>query len=115
MDRNELNHRLPQVVSSIVQSVNALSRLQHLDRVYLPNRDVIVDAIGKLREIIYPGYLGKQGLTTENLPFRLGESIIELSDMLFDQVRCCLRYKEHIPGTDGDPSDCEDCDREAAK
>src|SRR5690348_11497386 len=103
MDRKELNDRLPQIVESLVASVHdaQLGRLQHLNRVHLPNRDVVIASIKLLRQLVYPGYFGNQGLTTANLPFRVGEIVLELSDMLFDQVRFALRYRESIPNGNG--------------
>src|SRR6266576_2482171 len=114
MDRKELNERLPGVVDAIAKSVLAEPNLQHLNRVYLPSRDVIVGSIERLRDLVFPGYFGKQGLTTANLPFRLGELVIELSDMLYEQVRCCLRYRRQIPGNDSNGELCSQCDHEAA-
>ncbi|MEO6434476.1 MAG: serine O-acetyltransferase EpsC [Tepidisphaeraceae bacterium] len=116
MDRKELNQQLPGLVDAIVSNVTGQHpHLQHLNRVFLPNRVEIIEAIDKLRQLVFPGYFGKQGLTTTNVPFRLGELVMELSDTLFEQVRCCLRYREQIPGTDGDNERCEYCDREAAR
>jgi serine O-acetyltransferase len=89
--------------------------LQHLNRVYLPNRDVIISAIKLLRQLIFPGYFGDQGLTSANLPFRLGEIVMELTDMLYEQIRCCLRYRANIPGSNGGDDKCETCDAEAAQ
>lgn len=114
MDRTQLNDSLPAVVQALVKSVEDAPRLQHLNRVYLPSRDVIIESIKRLRQLVFPGYFGKQGLTTQNLPFRLGELVMELSDMLYEQVRCCLRYREQIPGANGDNEQCEECDTEAA-
>jgi serine O-acetyltransferase len=114
MNRNELNEQLPRVVDSIVKSVTDHPQLQHLNRVYLPSRDAIIDAIERLRQLLYPGYFGKQGLTTSNVKFRLGELVIELSDLLYEQVRCSLRYRDQLPGTNGDDERCEKCDHEAA-
>jgi serine O-acetyltransferase len=101
MDRETLNSRLPEVVDRLVESVLAEPRLQHLDRVVLPNRDVIVQSIDILRQIIFPGYFGKQRLTHENVRFRVGELLIEVQEMLFDQVHCCLRYREETPDANG--------------
>ena len=115
MDRNDLNDRLPAVVETLTQSVMAEPRMQHLDRVLLPNRDAIISAIKLLRQLIFPGYFGNQALTRQNLPFRMGELIIELSDGLFEQVRCCLRYREKIPGTIGNDEECRHCDHDAAR
>jgi serine O-acetyltransferase len=116
MDRNDLNKKLPQLVNGIVRNVvDQHPHLQHLNRVYLPARDEIVGAIEKLRQLLFPGYFGKQGLTTDNVPFRLGELVIELADTLYEQVRFCLRYREQIPGTGGDNERCDYCDTESAR
>src|SRR5580658_3937209 len=131
MNRSQLNADMPSIVEALVRSVQAHPALQHLNRVYLPNRSEIITIIDLLQQIVYPGYFGKQGLTTENLPFRIGEVALELNDLLFEQVRCCLRYREHLVGPEGhilaeqsqtqtnsehtnsDPS-CADCDEQAA-
>jgi len=115
MDRNDLNRRLPGVVQSIVAGVLDEPTMQHLNRVLLPSRDEIIECIKRLRQLVFPGYFGKQALTTENLPFRLGELVIELSDTLYEQVRFCLRYREQIPGTNGDNEKCDYCDKESAR
>jgi serine O-acetyltransferase len=117
MNRSDLNHRLPEVVQSLVDSVMAEPRMKHLDRVYLPSRDAIIKCIDLLRQMILPGYFGKQGLTTENLVFRIGELANELTDLLYDQVRCCLRYRQGIAGENGDDRTalCATCDTEAAR
>ena len=114
MDRSELEKRLASVVDAVVKSVGGEPRMQHLNRVLLPSRDVIVECVTTLRQIVFPGYFGKQGLTTENLPFRIGELVIELTDMLYEQVRCCLRYREDLPGEDSRGARCEKCDAEAS-
>jgi serine O-acetyltransferase len=113
--RDELNARLPAVVDTVVQSVLSLPALQHLNRVALPNRDLIIDAVQKLRQLFFPGYFGKQGLTEDNVQYRLGELVNELSDLLYEQVRCCLRYRRSIPGTEDQSRRCKDCDGEAAQ
>lgn len=115
VDRNELNRHLPSVVEALVKSVTAEPRMQHLNRVLLPNRDEIIECISRLRQIVFPGYFGKQGLTTENVTFRIGELVIELSDMLFEQVRCCLRYRKSIAGDGAVSDECAECDQEAGR
>src|SRR6266566_3702581 len=117
MNRTDLNHRLPAVVQSLVDSVQAEPRMKHLDRVFLPSRDAIIKSIDLLRQLVFPGYFGKLGITTDNLAFRLGELTIELTDILYDQVRCCLRYREGIAGENADnkSSLCAECDAEAAR
>ncbi|MGA3065865.1 MAG: serine O-acetyltransferase EpsC [Tepidisphaeraceae bacterium] len=115
MDRNELNKLLPGVVDALVKSIVEEPKMRHLNRIHLPSRDAIIEAMELLRQIMYPGYFGKPGLTTENIAFRIGEVMIELTDLLYEQVRCCLRYKEQIPDPDKKDDDCEPCDKEAAR
>ena len=115
MHRNELNHRISGVVDGIVASVLKEPSMQHLNRVLLPSRDAIIESVKLLRQVIFPGYFGKHPLTSENVKFRIGELIVELSELLYVQVRCCLRYREKLPGADTRGSLCDECDREAAE
>lgn len=117
MDRQTLNDRLPAVVDKIVESVLAEPRMQHLDRVILPSRDTIVGCIDLLRQVIFPGYFGKQRLTRENVGYRVGELLIELQEMLFDQVHCCLRYREETPDRNGNGNSYpgQTCDKAACE
>ena len=113
--RDDLNARLPGVVDKLVASVHALPQMQHLNRVALPSRDAIIDAVKRLRQLVFPGYFGVHGLTAENVAFRLGDLVIDLTDLLYEQVRCCLRYRRSIPGNEDASSRCLDCDGEASR
>lgn len=115
MNRKELSKNLPDIVQAMVKSILAEPLLQHLDRVYLPSRDGIVGIILRLRQLVFPGYFGMQGLTRDNLPYRIGELVIELSESVFEQVRFCLRYAEHIAAENEGADECEECDRKAAE
>lgn len=111
--REELQARLPGVVDTLVANVLAIPSMQHLNRVVPPNRDTIIEGIKKLRQVIFPGYFGKLGLTSENVQYRLGELMTELTDLLFEQIRHALRYRNSLADCHGrQPSDC---DAEAAR
>lgn len=115
MTQQELNDRLPAIVDGLIASMDSQPNLQHLNRVFLPNRDVIIEAIKRLRQLVFPGYFGKQGLTHSNVRIRIGELALELSDMLFEQVRCCMRYRQQLPGTESEGVHCEECDDRSAE
>jgi serine O-acetyltransferase len=114
MTRNELNQRLPKLVDKIVASVRHEKGMTHLDSVLLPVRDDIITMVHKLRELVFPGYFGKQGLTVDNVQFRLGELTMEIADTLYEQVRRCLRYRKHLPA-DAPDDQCRECDEAAAE
>ncbi|MCY2954232.1 MAG: serine O-acetyltransferase [Planctomycetota bacterium] len=113
MKHSELQKRLPGVADHLVESILAEPRMQHLNQVYLPSRDAIVEGIFRLRQLVFPGYFGKQGLTRENVTYRTGELVTELSDMLFDQVRLCLRYAAQLPGANGQTEESQECESRA--
>ena len=114
MTHQQLNEQLPSIIEGLVASLGGEPGLTHLNRVYLPSKETIIEAIKRLRQLVFPGYFGKQGVTTDNLSFRLGELTIELTDLLYDQVRCCLRYREGISGENGDGTGaCAECDYKA--
>ena len=65
---------------------------------------------------LFPGYFGKQGLTTrESDASASGELVIEVSEMLYEQVRCCLRYREQFPAPDARAANARNAIGEAAE
>ena len=110
--RNPINAEIAEEVHAIVMSIHDEPRLRHLNRVDLPNREQIVAAIELLRQLVFPGYFGKQDLTTDNLPQHVSSVVAQLNEILFDQIRCCLRYRESLT-VDQHTGKCAQCDTEA--
>jgi len=98
----------------LVKSILAEPKLQHLRGASFPSREQVARAIELLRQLIFPGYFGRNGWTSENLPARVAEIVAELDAILRAQVSCCLRYRENLAVT-ATGSKCEECDREAAR
>ena len=114
MTRSDLHNRLPTVVDALVASVVHEPRMRHLNRVHLPSRDEIVVCVNLLRQLLFPGYFGKPGLTRTNVTYRVGEIVTDVADRLYEQVRHCLRYRRGVPD-DAAAEDCLDCDDRAAE
>jgi len=115
MTHQQLNEQLPSIIDSLVASLGGEPGLAHLNRVYLPSKETIIEAIKRLRQLCFPGYFGEQGLTASNISYRIGELVLEVSDLLYQQVRCCLRYSQQIPGANGNGEACQECDTRAAE
>jgi serine O-acetyltransferase len=113
MTRAQLQSRLPTVVDALVASVTHEPRMRHLNRVHLPSRDEIVACVALLRQLLFPGYFGKTGLTSANVTYRVGEIVTELADRLYDQVRHCLRHRQGVCD-DAPATESLDCDARAA-
>lgn len=114
MDRAELNQQLPGIVDDLVKSLLAEPNMQHLNRVLLPDREAIIDCVKRLRQLVFPGYFGKPGLTRENIAYRIGDLVSDITQILYEQVRCCLRYREQLPGESTGLA-CDECDHQAAE
>jgi serine O-acetyltransferase len=115
MDRDELKTRLPGLVEALVGSVMAEPRMRHVDRVVLPNRDQIIACVADLRQIVFPGYFGQQGLSSEELTRQVRQLAVDLSDRLYEQVRCCFRYRKQLTAANGESTECVECDQLAAE
>ena len=113
MTRTELQARLPAVVDALVTSVTTEPTMRHLNRVHLPSRDEIVACVGLLRQLLFPGYFGKAGLTDTNVTYRVGELVTDLADRLYDQVRHCLRHRRGVC-EDAPAAESAGCDEQAA-
>jgi serine O-acetyltransferase len=66
---------------------------RHIDAGSLPNRDAVIDLVKKLRELLFPGYFGKQNLTSQTLEYYVGELLGEIRGQLFEQVRNVIRHQ----------------------
>ena len=115
MNQHDLNEQLPAAVTRLLDSIHELPTIRRLDRGVLPSRENAAASIERLMQLVFPGYFGKQGLTHEALPFRMGEIVMELSDQLYDQIRFCLRYRVDEPNGGSYESKCQDCDQNAAQ
>jgi serine O-acetyltransferase len=115
MDRHELNDRLPGTIAKLLTNIEQIPSMRRLNRGTLPSRENAAESIERLLQLVFPGYFGKQGLTSQNLTFRVGEVAMGLSEQLYDQIRFCMRYREDRPD-EADFSDrCMDCDQAAAE
>jgi hypothetical protein len=61
MDPSELNHRLAEDRRGARAERELAPQASAPQRVYHPSRDSITEIVKRLRELIYPGYFGKQG------------------------------------------------------
>ena len=81
------------LVAAIVASDLAEPVTRHIDAGSLPNRDAVIDLVKKLRELLFPGYFGKQNLTTQTLEYYVGELLSDIRGRLFEQILNVIRHQ----------------------
>ena len=96
------------LVQAIVSSYQAEPRTRHIDAGRLPNRDAVIDLVKLIRELLFPGYFGKQNLTAPMLDYHVGELITLIHDKLFEQVKNAIRHQATRRG-----AECPTCDSTA--
>ncbi len=92
--------RLTTMVDAIVASYNTDARTQHIDRLYLPSRDDIIQLVKDLLELLYPGFMGRQHLTQHNVAFHVGDLLPRISEATFRQIHMCLCYHDEAKHPD---------------
>jgi serine O-acetyltransferase len=96
------------LVSAIVASAQSEPLTRHIDADPLPSRDAVIEITNLLRELIFPGYFGKQDLRTASLSLHVGELVASVRRELFEQARAALRHDASRQGAER-----PDCDEAA--
>ncbi len=90
----DIGERLTNHVGEIVDSYNAEESTRHIGRVYFPSLTHITDLIDRLLELLYPGYIGRQDLTNNNISYHVGELLPRIGQLTFAQVFHCLCHED---------------------
>lgn len=108
-----IGEKLPTLVDNIVASYKSDERTQRIDRHFLPSRDHIVEVTQLLLELVYPGFFGRQDLSTHNVSFHVGELLPRIGNLLYEQSFRCLCYRDEYEGKT--ISDQPPCDAKARR
>lgn len=89
---------LERLVDGMIESYRRDPRGNHINRRFLPSRDEILEIIRLLLQLFYPGYVGRQDLTDENLAYHVGNLLSTLREKLQRQVETCLCFAAECEG-----------------
>ena len=87
-----LKESLPALTDRIVESYEECGGINHLGHTPLPSYREIVEILGDIREILYPGYGRRQNLHFGNVGYHVGDLIDSLHDRLTVQITRALRH-----------------------
>lgn len=89
----KIHAQISTLIASIIASSKEYPDTIHLDAEPLPSRDAIIEIIHLLRELLFPGYFGKQNLTSASAEYHIGDLLITIHEKLQEQI--CLALKHH--------------------
>ena len=87
------NSYIADLTDEITDSYLAEPRTRHVDAGNFANRDAIIEIIHLLRELLFPGYFGKQVLAANTLKFHAGKLLIDIQERLIEQVHNALIHR----------------------
>jgi len=102
------------LVDRLTASILADPLTRHLKGTHLPAREAVAELLDLVREIVFPGFFGRRGLTEHNLSLHIGELVSRVQLLAEDQIRSVLRYVRDIDAEREDRAGCADsaeCDR----
>lgn len=79
------------IVRSILKSYTDEPKTCHINSGFLPNRDIIIEVLHDLQELLFPGYFGRQNLRSATLEFHIGELLMTIQEKMVRQIRHVLR------------------------
>ncbi len=82
------------LVGRLTKSILDEPRMRHLGATHLPSRETVGEAVELLRELVFPGFFTRRGLTPENLSLHVQEVLARVTLHLEEQIRAVLRYVE---------------------
>jgi len=81
------------LIDAIVASYHAEPITRHIDAVALPNHRAVIEIVHLLRELLFPGYFGRQNLASKTLPYHVGSLLADIHDKLLNEVHNALLHE----------------------
>ncbi|QGQ98011.1 serine acetyltransferase [Paenibacillus psychroresistens] len=90
---NKFYKQIDSFVATMVSSYKDESHIIPMDSVALPNKDTIIEILHLLRELLFPGYFGKQNLLIATIEYHIGDLLINVHDKLHEQICSVLTHQ----------------------
>lgn len=79
--------KLEQIVQQITDNYNSEELFYIKNECYMPNRDIIIHIILRLRQVMFPGYFDSEYLKRTVPEYFVGHNILKLYDDLLGQIK----------------------------
>ncbi len=86
-----VKHHMGSLVDTVVASYRQHPSLSQTQTGYLPSRDAVIETIKLLRELLFPGYFGRQHFSDGAMEFHIGALLVDAHGLLREQIALALR------------------------
>ncbi len=105
-----MNQKIIQATAALIDSYRDDGpKIHHLDRRPLPTHAEVIRVLATLHELLFPGYIGAQGLTGANLRLHVESHMAWLYEAVTEQVSRAISHSRALDVS------CADAEREAAE
>src|SRR5918912_2283482 len=92
-----MNDKLDRAAKAVVESYSAGDgKIHHLGRQPLPSHAEIIRVLVTIHELLFPGYIGAQGLEGAALSAHVESRMAWLYEVLSEQIKRALRHGKRI-------------------
>ena len=92
LENNWAETGLPLLVDKIMRNYETFGGMDHLGGKDLPSKKVVIEVLEDLLTMVFPGYLGKTGITKSNIKYFLGSTLTSVYTRLTREVEKSLKY-----------------------
>ena len=89
---NQFNHALPDIVNAITHNYIQSELLLGKSEKMLPSRDIIIDILKDLKQLIFPGYFSTSLVDINNAKYYTGQMLAGLHYKMKKQIALALAY-----------------------
>jgi len=83
---------VPAIVDELVATCSKSGCFDHVSAEPIPHREAVIDILGRLALILYPGYFIRTRLDSTNLEYYLGQQMVGLYEVLSEQIVLAIRH-----------------------
>ncbi len=85
--------QLPQVIEEIIKSCKEEQTISHLDTAMIPSKESVIEILGDLNDLLFPGYFHKQEVDTYSLSYHIGSDVNRVFEKLAAQIARSIRHE----------------------
>ncbi|MFA5572124.1 MAG: serine acetyltransferase [Candidatus Bathyarchaeia archaeon] len=83
---------LPNLVDNLTDSYRKIGGMDHLEGRDLPSKKVVIEVLEDLLVVLFPGYLGDNEITKDNIKYHLGTKLTSIYTNMTHEVEKSLKY-----------------------
>jgi len=99
------------LASSLVQSYRKTTSITNIEKKSFPSRQAVIRVTEELRELLFPGYLGRTTLCWENVEYYVGATL----DRLFNEMSGEISKSFNHPAHTSQDATCSECQGRACR